>query len=328
MESIDIPNSEEIVISFIIGHRYGKGIAKAISEIKMLEPPRIRIGKIACIHPRAAVITGNYSDPRSELTKNKIGYVMFNDVNDNSVIAALKKDKPSFIFVSGLKQILKKEILEIPKITSHDQSLYSKNHGIICFHPGELPSRAGASPIQWTILDELSEITVTAFYIDGISIDNGPIIDSTPIPITSNVDAEELDNLVTIAISRIIVKLIKKSTNGLSYEHQNKLKNYTYIHKKQLKQYNYWLDFERDSKSLVRLVRACTIPYPMAYFFYFGSLVRVKWAKELDFSLGAPGQILDFSDETITIKCGEGAILLYGLIFTKPLSCSVGDIIY
>ncbi len=85
-----------------------------------------------------------------------------------------------------------------------------------------------------------------------------------------------------------------------------------------------WLELE------LLLVKACTIPYPMAYFFHQGFIIRVRRAEELNMEIeGVPGQIIDFSDHSITVKCGRGAILLLGVLFPSlPPPCNIGDLIY
>ena len=79
-------------------------------------------------------------------------------------IILLKKSKPDLILVMGWSQLLKDELIDIPKI------------GIIGSHPTELPKYRGRAPIPWTILKGLTKSALTFFWIDK-GVDDGDILD-------------------------------------------------------------------------------------------------------------------------------------------------------
>ena len=131
--------SSRLTVSFIIGHRYGVGVASAITWLLNNENLHLDLGVAACLHPKHAVVTGGYSDPRKIFQKYKVPYILFDNVNEEKVECAIRDSKTDIIFVCGLRQIIRDHVLEIPARTTGNKSLYGKRHGVIGFHPGFLP---------------------------------------------------------------------------------------------------------------------------------------------------------------------------------------------
>ncbi|MBI5401504.1 methionyl-tRNA formyltransferase [Candidatus Wolfebacteria bacterium] len=71
--------------------------------------------------------------------------------------------RPDLFIVAAYAKIIKKEILDIPKL------------GTIGTHPSLLPKHRGSSPIQTAILDNDEKTGVTLYLMDE-KMDNGPIL--------------------------------------------------------------------------------------------------------------------------------------------------------
>lgn len=86
-----------------------------------------------------------------------------NNINDLKIIAKLEKLKPELGIMADFGQIIKQEILDIPK------------YGIINIHPSLLPKYRGPSPIKQTIL-EGDKITGISLIKTALKMDAGEII--------------------------------------------------------------------------------------------------------------------------------------------------------
>ena len=106
-------------------------------------------------------------------TRFNVKHFKVDNINDKKNIEIIKEIKPDLILVMGWSQLLKNDILKIPKL------------GVIGSHPTELPKYRGRAPIPWSILKGLKESALTFFYIDE-GTDDGDIIDQRKFKITDN----------------------------------------------------------------------------------------------------------------------------------------------
>jgi len=95
--------------------------------------------------------------------------------------AKLKAFNPDLFVVFAYNKILRKEVLDIPRL------------GTVGVHPSLLPKYRGPSPFQTALLDGDTETGVTLYLLDE-GVDSGPILTkSKPVPIT------EVDTFASLA---------------------------------------------------------------------------------------------------------------------------------
>ena len=112
----------------------------------------------------------DYIDLSKICKKNNINIKKVEDINSHESIDFIRKKNPDLIFCIGFSQLIKKEIIDIPK------------KAIIGFHPTKLPQNKGRHPLIWSIILGLEETASTFFEIDE-SIDSGCIISQELVPI-------------------------------------------------------------------------------------------------------------------------------------------------
>jgi len=86
--------------------------------------------------------------------------------------AKLKALKPDFFVIFAYGKILRKDVLDIPRL------------GTIGVHPSFLPKYRGPSPFQTALVNGETETGVTLYLIDE-GVDSGPLLArSRPVPVT------------------------------------------------------------------------------------------------------------------------------------------------
>ena len=120
------------------------------------------------------------------------------NLKDEQFVAQLKALKAD-LFVVVAFRMLPKVIWTIPP------------KGTINLHASLLPELRGAAPINWAIMNGLSETGVTTFFINEV-IDTGKIIDRRKVSISENMNCGELHDL----LKNEGAALLLETTNQLS----------------------------------------------------------------------------------------------------------------
>lgn len=130
--------------------------------------------------------------------KNNIPYMYLTKKNGDYIQRKVKQLKPDLIIVYSMSQLLKKEIIEIPK------------YGCINLHPSFLPKYRGANPIFWQYFYEEKFFGVTLHFIDD-GEDTGDIIYQEEYYVQKGT---KLENVVN-RYMEIGTSLIQKALNNI-----------------------------------------------------------------------------------------------------------------
>lgn len=248
----------------------------------------------------------DYANFDSLSKKFCIRNVKVNNINDEENIEILNKIKPDLILVMGWSQLLKNEIISIP------------NFGVIGSHPTELPKYRGRAPIPWTILKELKQSALTFFFIEE-GIDNGDILDQKLFLVNENDDATSVYRRVTEIGKEMIISNLYKIKNGMidrkKQEHSQFIENWPKRTPDDGK-----INWELNSKDILKLIRASTYPYPGAFTFFESKKVII-WKAELSNgkNLGN-GFISEISNTGITVGTKDGTLLLKSVQIENNIS--------
>ena len=117
------------------------------------------------------------------------------DINSKKTQKLIKELKPDLIFVCTLSQILKKEIIEIPRL------------GCINIHAGLLPKYRGPASNFWVLYNG-EEKTGVSFHYLGTGVDNGDILLQKELNILPNDNEETLDIRLSELGAEYIAELI------------------------------------------------------------------------------------------------------------------------
>ncbi len=243
--------------------------------------------------------------------ENAVPHIKIRTINDEKNIEILRQIAPDYLFVVGISQLVKKEILECP------------TKGVIGLHPTALPKHRGRAAMVWQILLGIHESKVTMFLMDQ-GMDTGDIIDQEPYSIYDSDYAMDLDRRSLTALrslSKRVMQMIK--TDTIVLKKQNELEA-TYLLMRSPEDGQ--IDWNLPCEKIQRLIRAVSRPYPGAFSYYEGAKVIFWKADYLNNSryFGIPGQIAEISNNTIDIVCTDGLLRVYEYEALKNLKFKQG----
>ena len=223
-------------------------------------------------------------------------HVKVNNINDVENVELLKKIQPDLILVMGWSQLLKTEIISIPKL------------GVIGSHPTELPKYRGRAPIPWSIIKELKESALTFFYIEE-GVDDGDILEQQNFLIDLDDDATSIYEKVTHLGRKMILSSLSKIQSGtekrIKQEPSLFIENWPKRTPEDGK-----IDWNDSSKNVLKLIRASTFPYPGAFSFYDNKKIIIWTAKSLNEQSIGVGIISSISENGIKVGTLDKNILL------------------
>lgn len=169
---------------------------------------------------------------------------------------------PDLIVVAAFGQILRKDVLELPR------------HGCINVHASLLPRWRGAAPINAAILAGDEETGVTIMQMD-VGLDTGPMLAQRSIRLTR----DDTAGSVTQALSTLGAELLIDTLPGwLAGEIQPEPQDDTRAtYAPMLKKEDGRLDLLSDVNELERQIRAFN-PWPGAYLEWDGVMLKVHRA--------------------------------------------------
>lgn len=212
----------------------------------------------------------------------------------------IKQLQPDIIFCIGWPQIIGREILQIPQ------------YGCIGIHPTLLPQRRGGAPINWCLIDGLTNSGVTLFYFDK-GVDSGDIIAQEKLEIT----LEDIAKTLLDKVTNIAVELIKEyyplleKGDAPRIPQDNAKATYT----RRRRPEDGAIDWGRTSLSIHNWIRALSLPFPGAFTYWNGRRIIV-WESELLKGYRArfnaqQGEILDSLDgRGMVVATGDNCILI------------------
>lgn len=226
--------------------------------------------------------------------------------------------KPDLIWVTDYRYILPDKLLGMAV------------EGGVNLHPSLLPKYRGRAPLNWAIINGEKTIGLTAHFMTS-DVDDGDIIEQRSFELNVDEDVgDALDKLMPLyeSITRSVIR---------SFIHgnvQRKIQaNSLATTFKARKPSDGKIDWEKSAERIRDLVRAVAKPYPGAYTILDGKRMYI-WKAELLDSIELsvakkPGTIVNVTDSTFIVVCGEGMlnVLNYTVELEKSLSLKNGTLL-
>ena len=213
-------------------------------------------------------------------------------INHPVWINRIRAMAPDLIFSAYYRDIVKPEILEIPRC------------GAVNLHGSLLPKYRGRVPINWAIINGESETGVTLHYMTA-KADAGDIIDQEKVAITDDDTAKTLF-LKAVEAAKVMLKrtLPLLAAGKAPRKPQNDAEATTFGGRKPA---DGEIDWNKSAREVRNLVRAVTRPYPGAFSF-LGDRKCFFWSVKVvaNAANAAPGTVI--SADPLVIACGKDAI--------------------
>lgn len=253
--------------------------------LKTLIKEEIPIELVCSLNPEKANNVSDYYPIHLTAKDMGIPYLFFNNINDEIIVEKIKEINPDFIFVIGLSQIIKKEILDIAKGC------------VVGFHPTPIPHNRGRAALPWEILLGEKESAVTFFQINE-GMDSGDVFFRESYYINdkdyaSDVYRKVLDAM-TYGLKKNIHKLISGEIKPLAQNEEEA--SYLLIRRP----YDGILDWGKSTEYILRVIRATSRPYPGAYAFVRERKITIYRAErnQLDKKyVGYNGQVAEITSK-------------------------------
>ena len=227
--------------------------------------------------------------------------------------ALLNEINPDLIAVVAYGKILPKSVLDFPK------------HGCINVHVSLLPKYRGAAPMQRAIINGEKETGVTIMYM-AEGVDTGDIIATEAFPIGAEDDFEAIHDRSAETGAKLLVKTIADIADGNAT--RTPQDDSLATHAAKIEKEDCKIDFSRSATVLDCAIRGVT-PIPGAFAYLKGKMLKIYKATPID-AKGNPGEVIAVDPKgtgSFTVACGEGALLVKGVIPEGKGKMSAGDFV-
>lgn len=213
------------------------------------------------------------------------------DVNSEESIERLREVDADIIVVVAYGQILKREILDLPK------------KYIVNVHASLLPELRGAAPINRAIMEGKEKTGVSLMRVEE-GLDSGAVSSVKEIDI-KDMNAGELEDKLSLMGADLLEEFIREvEEDKVNFTPQDEDKK-TYADK--ILKDDLLLNFNDKSKNLVNKIRGLS-PHYGAKFSYEDKLYKIFAAEEIENSSDKKVGTIIKSDKELIIKTLDGAI--------------------
>lgn len=283
-------------------------------RIVFMGTPEIAAGILRCLIGSRHEVIGVVTQPdKAQGRGNKVEYSFVKKValeynipvyqpvkaSDPAFVEQMRELAPDIICVAAYGQILKSDILELPK------------YRCVNVHASLLPKYRGASPIQWAVINGEEESGVTIMYMEK-GLDTGDMILSKSVKLADDETAGSLhDKLMDIGGPLLLEALDLLEAGKAKPQKQNDAES-TYVRILDKSIGN--LDFNRPAVELERMIRGLN-PWPCAFTYVKGKMLKL-WKAEVAMIRAeesfVPGRIFSKNKE-IFIATKEGLLKILEL---------------
>ena len=216
-------------------------------------------------------------------------------INSNDSIKKLKEIDPDIIVVAAYGQILKKEILEMPK------------YGCINIHASLLPKYRGAAPINRAIMEGEKETGISIMQM-AEGLDTGDILSVEKIDIEENDDSQIVHDKLALLGGKMVTRTIRDISSGEIEKVKQDDDKATYAEK--IFRDTGLIDWNMKGQDLKNFIRGLK-PWPGAYTLYEGKSLKIDEIEILDKKNDEElGKVIEVSEEGIAVNCSDSTILI------------------
>ena len=252
--------------------------------------------------------------------ENSIYLIEVDSLRSNVTIEQIAGLNPD-IFVIVAFKILPEKLLSLPKF------------GSINLHASLLPRYRGAGPIQWALMNGDKKTGVTIFQLRK-EVDAGNILMQKEILINPEDDMLSLGNRISQEGAQLIPIVLDNIEEGKVEPITQDESEISFAPKitKSMSE----IKWDWSNTKIHNWVRGLN-PYPGMYTYFKGRRIRIHKTFPLEGQAKTPGQVMEFSKDSITISTGynllqileiqvEGKRRMSSIEFINGMDIKSGDI--
>jgi methionyl-tRNA formyltransferase len=223
----------------------------------------------------------------------KLPIIQPEKLRSSEAMTQLQAWDPGLIIVAAFGQILKKDVLDLPK------------YGCVNIHASLLPRWRGAAPINAAILAGDEETGVTIMKMD-VGLDTGPMLAKKSIRLKPDDTAGSVARLLSTLGADLLIGTLPDYLSGKLTPQPQPEEGATYA--PMLKKEDGLLDFTHSAAELERRVRAMN-PWPGAWFEWNGNVLKVARASVSEIKGLEIGSRFIVEGRP-AVMCADGALVL------------------
>ncbi len=232
------------------------------------------------------------------------------NVNSKESVEKIKLLKPDFIVVAAYGQIIRRQIIDIPK------------YDIINVHASLLPKYRGAAPINWAIVNGEDETGITIMEIQE-GLDTGDMILKSSLPILDEDDAESIHDKLSKLGGELLTEAILGIVDGSLKRKKQDDDLSTYA--PMLNKESGLINWNKPAKEIRNLIRGLK-PWPSAFTYYKGEMVKIHRAEVIDENPDASlGEIIKIDKKNVYVKAFNSVLKVIELQFPGKRKMLVED---
>jgi methionyl-tRNA formyltransferase len=213
--------------------------------------------------------------------------------NTPEIVSQIRALQPDFFFSFYYREMLKRELLEIPK------------HGALNMHGSLLPKYRGRVPVNWAIICGETETGATLHYMTE-KPDNGAIVAQQAVPILPNDTALQVFLKVTVAAEMALNTCLPDLLSGKAQAVQQDLSKGAYFGGRKAE--DGIIDWSKSAQAIHNLVRAVAPPYPGATTSLMGKPMRILQTLVSEYALTGVKPSFYIRQDKAYASCGQGLL--------------------
>lgn len=215
-------------------------------------------------------------------------------LREPGAVETLQGLQPDLIVVVAYGQILPKAVLDIP------------TYNCINVHASLLPKYRGAAPINQAIIAGEKETGVTTMLMD-VGLDTGDMLVKLSLPIGPDETAGQLHDRLALLGRKAMEETLRQLCEGcLKPEPQDDaISSYAPMMKKE----DGRIDWQKSALQIHNQVRGLD-PWPGAYTYLDGEVLKIAATGVEESSSGQPGTIVSADKTGVRIACGSGVLVV------------------
>jgi methionyl-tRNA formyltransferase len=258
---------------------------------------RMRVAGVLGLASAQSANVSGYTRMDSLAGEAGVPYADFDDLNAPAVAEMVRGWAPDVFFIVGLSQMVKKDLLSIPRL------------GCVGFHPTCLPEGRGRAPVAWMALEGRSG--ASTFFKMNERADAGPILVQEPFPVTDADYSADVERKLEAALIAALDRWLPRLKNGEWQAVPQDDAKATYYGKRSPE--DGAIHWDWPAEKIQALVRAASHPYPGAFTFVDGRKLIV-WRTEVETGLpfrGVTGRIVhQDKSRGFLVQTGNGLLWL------------------